>query len=195
MAEPASRLLVVAHGATARASELVFDDRSPLLRPADAGAAPRSVAGWLRGPEPACAGTLAAWGVAGAVLDGVVGPDLGTWAGRPLAEVAAADPAGLQVWSGDVAARPHGGESLAEVVTRVSAALTAHRWVPGLSVLVVPPLVARAVTVAALGAPADLLLALDVGFDARLLLSRSGPRWRLQELRRRPDAPRRPGRA
>jgi histidine phosphatase superfamily protein (branch 1) len=192
VAEPASRLLLVAHGATAGASELVFDDRSPLLRPADPGAVPRSVAAWLRGPEPACAETLDAWRVTGEVLDGVAGPDLGTWAGRPLAEVAAADPGGLQAWLGDVDARPHGGESLADLVARASATLAAHRWVPGLSVLVVPPLVARAVTVAALGAPADLLLALDVGFDARLLLSRSGARWRLQELLRRPPVARPP---
>lgn len=188
MAEAASRLLVLAHGATAGASALVFDDRGPLLRPPDPGTAPRSAAAWRRGPEPACAETLTAWGVDGEVLQGLAGPDLGTWAGRPLAAVAAADPVGLQAWLDDVDARPHGGESLAALVARVSTTLRAHRWPPGLSVLVVPPLVARAVAVAALGAPADLLPALDVGFDARLLLSRSGSRWRLQELLRRPSA-------
>lgn len=188
MAEPAARLVVVAHGPTARASALVLADDGPMLGPAVA--APTGlVTAWFRSPERACAETVAAWGSRTVTtVPALAGPDLGTWSGRPLADVAGEDAAGLQAWLTNATARPHGGETLAELVTRVGGWLGSRSWPGGPSVLVVTPLVARALTVAALEAPAQVLPGLDVGFGGRVLLSRSGFRWRLQELLRRPDA-------
>jgi broad specificity phosphatase PhoE len=186
VADPASRLRVVAHGPTAAASELVFDDRGPLLRADAVGVVSEQVGSWWSGPEPACRQTLGALGGTGDLLPALAGPDLGTWTGRPLADVAAANPAGLHAWLTDPDARPHGGETLAELVGRLGAVLAGHAWPAGTSGLVLTPLAARAITVAAVGGPAALVLALDVAAAGQLLLSRSGPRWRLQELLRRP---------
>jgi hypothetical protein len=187
VAERASRLRIVAHGPTAAASELVFDDRGPLLR-ADRVEVGDRVGSWWSGPEPACRQSLAAVGGAAEVLTALAGPDLGTWMGRPLADVAAADPAGLQAWLTDPDARPHGGETLTGLVGRLDAVLAGRAWPAGTSGLVLTPLAARAITVAALGGPAALVLALDVGYAGQVLLSRSGTRWRLLELLRRPES-------
>jgi broad specificity phosphatase PhoE len=176
---------VLAHGPTAAASALVFDDHGPLLRADRFGPVDDRVGSWWSGPEPACRQTLAGLGATGEVLPALAGPDLGAWRGRSLADVAAADPAGLQAWLAGPDARPHQGETLTELVARLAGVLTARVWPAGTSGLVVTPLVARALTVAALGGPAALVLALEVGHGGRLLLARSGPRWRLQELLRR----------
>ena len=189
MVEPPLRLLLVAHGVTAAASELVFGDEGPLLHPGPLAPPRPPVASWWSGPERACRQTLDGLGGSGEVLPGLAGPDLGDWDGRPLAEVAASDPAGLQAWLGDPDARPHGGETLAELVARLAALLSDHGWPAGTSALVVTPLVARALAVAALGAPPAVVFALDVGHGGRVLLSGRAGRWRLQELLRRPGSP------
>jgi broad specificity phosphatase PhoE len=181
---------VVAHGPTTAASDLVFDDRGPLLHAGQVGTVVDRVDLWYSGPEPACRETLNSLGCAGDVQPALAGPDLGSWSGRRLADVAATDPAGLQAWLTDPDARPHGGETLTELVGRLEGVLGGRAWPAGTSGLVVTPLVARALTCAALGGPAALVLALDVGYGGQVLLSRSGPRWRLQELlRRSPSAP------
>jgi broad specificity phosphatase PhoE len=185
VAEPASRLRVVVHGVTVAASGLVLGDQAPLRRPEPVDLRGERSDSWWSAPEPACQETAATLGDVGAVLPALAGPDLGTWSGRPLEEVAAADPTGLQAWLTDPDARPHDGETLTELVRRMAGVLGDHRWRARTSVLVVTPLAARALTAAALGAPAAVVLAVDVGHGGRVLLSRSGAQWRLQELLRR----------
>jgi broad specificity phosphatase PhoE len=168
---------------------MVFDDRGPLVRADRVDLLGDRVGSWWSGPEPACQQSLAALGGGGEVLPALAGPDLGTWTGRPLADVAAQDPSGLQAWLSSPDARPHGGETLTELVGRLAGALADRRWPAGTSGLVLTPLAARALTVAALGGPAALVLAVDVGYTGQVLLSRSGNRWRLLELLRRPPTP------
>lgn len=177
------RLVLRTHGATAAASALVFGDRSPLLAPVR----PPPTGSWQvrHGPEPACRQTAAAWAPAAEPADALVGPDLGRWTGHGLEEVALTDGAGLAAWLSDVGARPHGGESLADLVRRVGPELESLGV--GRSLWVVTPLVARALAVAALAAPAALVLALDVSFAGEVRLSRHGGQWRLQGLRRGGD--------
>jgi len=187
--EAASRLLLVAHGPTAAASRLVLGHEGPLLSPGSIALLEPRVRSWWSGPEEACRQTLAALGAAGAVLPALAGPDLGAWTGRSLGQVAAEDPSGMQAWLTDADARPHGGETLAELVHRLTDTLAAQTWAGGTNAVVVTPLVARALTVAALGGAPALVFGLDVGYGGRVLLSRSGPRWRLQELLRHPVGP------
>jgi broad specificity phosphatase PhoE len=184
VSEAAARLTVLAHPATTAASALVFGDRNPLLRPESVRPLTVSVAGWACGPEPAARQTAALLGADEATVEPLLADaDLGRWAGRPLADVAADDPDGLRAWLEDPAARPHGGETTAELVDRLRTLLD-RSWVPGPSVLVVAPLVARGLVVVALDAPASVLPHVDVAHGGRVQLSRSGIRWRLQELLR-----------
>lgn len=177
------RLVLLAHGATAAASALVFGDRTPLL----GSVRPPPTGSWhvRHGPEPACRQTAEAWEPAAEPAGALAGPDLGRWTGHGLEEVARTDGAGLAAWLSDVEARPHGGESLADLVRRVTPELESLG--AGRSLWVVTPLVARALAVAALAAPAALVLSLDVSFAGEVRLSRHGGRWRLQGLRRGGD--------
>ena len=184
MNEPAARLTVLAHPATTAASALVLGDRSPLLRPDRVAPLTQAVRGWVCGPEPAARETAGLLGGAAVTVEPwLAEADLGLWAGRRLADVAAEDPDGLQAWVENPDARPHGGETVAELVHRLKAVLD-RPWAPARSVLVVTPLVARALVVAALGAPASVLAHVDVAHGGRVQLSRSGTQWRLQELLR-----------
>jgi broad specificity phosphatase PhoE len=189
------RLRVRAHDPTARASDLVFADDGPLLSPTQvAGPArvpvPAGAGPALCGPEPACGQTAERQGWPVRVSPLLRGPDFGSWSGRTLGEVAELDPAGLAAWLGDPEARPHGGESLAGLVGRV-ADLLQHPPPAGDGsgerprVWVATPLVVRALVVAALGAPAAVIFAVDVAFGGEVLLSGAGGRWRLQGLSRR----------
>ncbi|WP_375424558.1 histidine phosphatase family protein [uncultured Friedmanniella sp.] len=182
------RLRFRAHAPTARASALVFGDDGPLrsLPPAVAtGGAAASGWAWC-GPEPACGQSAEAEGWRVLVSDRLRGPDVGRWTGLGLAEVAAADPEGLSRWLSDPDARPHGGETLTELVSRVGDLLRQPEpntdEQPGL--WVVTPLVVRALVVAALDAPAVVIFSVDVGFGGEVQLSGSGRTWRLQSLSR-----------
>ena len=96
--------------------------------------------------------------------------------------MASEDPGGLDAWLRDPYAAPRGGESLAELITRVGAVLDDHQWPDGRSVVVVTPLVARALLVHALGAMPEVILRIDIAPLGRALISRSQQTWRLTSL-------------
>ncbi|WP_197719801.1 MULTISPECIES: histidine phosphatase family protein [Pseudonocardia] len=102
-------------------------------------------------PEPASVATCAAVGRGGAVDAELRGWDAGRWAGRALDAVAVEDPAGVAQWLADPGAAPHGGESLLDLLDRVTSWLGAAR--PGHTLAVCGPAVVRAATVVVLGAP------------------------------------------
>jgi broad specificity phosphatase PhoE len=177
----ASRLVLYAHGETSGTRELVFDDRSELRHP-EAVTAPGRVLSWSCGPEPACAETARLMGGQPAVVPELANVDLGRWRGRTLAQVGEEDPDGLTRWMSDPHAAPHGGESLAELVTRVGSWCDGRDWPPGRHVAVVAPLVARAMAVHALAAAPEVIFRIDLAPLGRVGVSRSGVGWRLQQL-------------
>ena len=107
--------------------------------------------------------------------------DFGAWTGKALIDVASEDTAGLEAWLHDPSAAPHGGESLAKLINRV-AALDDHPWPDGRNVVVVTPLVARALLVHALGAAPEVIFHIDIAPLGRASLSRSNSAWRLARL-------------
>ena len=179
-----ARLLVVGHAATVQARAMIFGDRSELARPVSR--LERRLTRWVCGPEPACLATAAGLGAAGGelALDGLAGCDFGQWQGRSLAEVAESDPTGVERWTRDPDARPHDGETLTEMVTRVGAQLAETDWPAGGSAAVVTPLVARAAAVWALQADPAVIFRIDVAPLGAVALSGASARWRLQELTR-----------
>lgn len=178
----AVRLLVLAHAPTERTRDAVFgagDGLLPLSAAPDLGRVGRCRCGPERAPRE-----TAAWvGQPADPLPGLAGCDFGTWSGLALADVVGADPAGLDSWLTDPYAAPHGGESLAGLVARVGDAVDSDPWVEGRNLAVVTPLVARALAVHALAAPAEVIFRVDVGPLGLVTLSRSGSAWRLQGLR------------
>lgn len=174
------KLSLIALGPTTGARDAVFGETGELLEPPALAVRPGTVV--YCAPEPACRQTAASSGTEPVELDGLRGPDFGSWCGLALQQVLESDLAGLQSWLSDPAAAPHGGESLAVQLRRVGAILDATGWPEQGATVVATAATVRAACVHALGAPAESLLHLDIapGSTARISLTRGT--WRLQSL-------------
>lgn len=137
------------------------------------------VDGWLAAPAAAARQTARAAGHEPVVEAALADCRYGRWAGRPLAEVAADEPLGVQAWLTDPDAAPHGGESVTALVARVGSWL--DRWAadPRRVVAVTHATVVRAALVYALGLPPDGFGRLDVAPLSVTRLRRRGDRWTL----------------
>jgi broad specificity phosphatase PhoE len=178
----AQRLLIVAHAATPRTRALVFGQPGGPLSGEIRRLSGR-VASWSSGPEDACEATAVRLGGHPERIPELRECDFGAWTGRALTDIATEHPSELQSWLRDPYAAPHGGESLAELITRVGRVLDDHPWPNGRSVVVVTSLVARALVVHALGAGPEVIFRIDVSPLGRVQISRSDSVWRLYELR------------
>ena len=176
----AQRLLVVAHGPTAGAREAIFGDSGYLVDAAAIYPVTARVAWWRHGPEPASAETAARLGGPGEAMPRLGTCDFGSWTGRSLADVGAEDPDAVGLWLTNAHAKPHGGESLSELISRVGAAVDETVWPDGQSIVVVCPLVAQALVVHALEGPSEMIFRIDVSPLGRMKLSRSRDSWRLR---------------
>jgi broad specificity phosphatase PhoE len=177
----AQRLLVVAHAATPATWALVFGDPGGPLQ-GDVRRLSGRVASWVSGPEAACTATAVRLGGSAEQIADLREVDFGAWAAKALVDVVSDDPSGLDLWLRDPYAAPHGGESLAELITRVGRVLDDHPWPHGRSVVVVTPLAARALLVHALGAAPEVIFRLDMPPLGQALISRSNGVWRLEGL-------------
>jgi broad specificity phosphatase PhoE len=177
----AQRLLVVAHAATPETHASVFGQRGEPV-PGEVPQLKGRVVSWFSGPERACQTTAARLGGRAEVIPELRDCDFGEWTGLSLGHVAADDPSGLDAWLRDPSVAPHGGESLADMITRVASPLDEYPWPEGRSVAVVTSLVARALTVRALSASPEAILHIDIGPLGRVSLSRSQRVWRLVRL-------------
>jgi broad specificity phosphatase PhoE len=177
----AQRLLIVGHAPTPANVALIFGD---LGRPhlGDVRRLNGRVRSWLSGPEEACTATAVRLGGQPETLSDLRECDFGEWSGRALIDLVTEGPSAVESWLYDPYAAPHGGESLAKLITRVGAVLDDHPWPDGRTVAVVTPLVARAAAIHALGAPPEVIFRVDIGPLGRVLISRSDQVWRLQGL-------------
>ncbi|MGY0020555.1 histidine phosphatase family protein [Streptomyces sp. cg35] len=163
-----SRVLLVTPALSAAQRRAAFDDGDP-LDPAGAERA-RAAAGSLPAdarvvvsPSARCRETAAALGLSTASTAAeLAGIDAGSWRGRTLDEVGAAEPEALGRWLTEPGTAAPGGESVAQVCARVA------RWLGGVEpgagrlVAVVEPDVVRAAVVQAIGAPPAAFWRLDV---------------------------------
>ena len=104
--------------------------------------------------------------------------DTGHWRGKALAEIAPDD---LAAWLTDPDYAGHGGESVAALIARVEAFLSA-RLAAGSVVAVTHGAVLRAALAAVLGAPASAFWRIDAPPLTMLTLSSDGRRWALRGL-------------
>lgn len=180
-----TRLTLLCHGATAATAEGRFPDDEPLLAGSDLDAG--RVAGALRPvgralTSPALAARQTAAHVSPeAVVDGMLADcDYGRWRGCSLTEIEAMDPAGLAAWMTDPDAAPHGGESLAALIQRVSAWLGLRATEGGRLLAVTHAAVMRAAVVAVLDAPPSAFWCIDVEPFGVIELTSNGARWALR---------------
>jgi broad specificity phosphatase PhoE len=181
------RLTLIAHAATDATRQAAF--------PLDEGLEPRGLdraaglAGHLGRVDAAWAGpslrarqTAAALGLSASVDPALADIDLGDWAGRPLAEVASADAEGLALWTTDPAATPHGGESVAQLLRRVSTWLDRMQSSKGRRVAVTHAAVIRAAMVLVLDANPRSFWRIDVEPLCFARLDAHGGQWKLRSF-------------
>ena len=185
-----TRLLLIVHAETSatRAARFALDEGLNERGQAAAAAAAGSLDARARlacGPALRCRQTAAALvggplPAADALDDRLDDWDLGSWAGRTLAEVGAQDPGRTQAWLEDPDAAPHGGESLSRLLTRVGSYLTEVAQRPGHHVAVTHAAAVRAAVVLVLGATPAGFWRIDVVPLTRVFLSAHAGRWNLR---------------
>ena len=144
-------------------------------------AMPRSAAAFAA-PARAAVETATALGFNASVIDELRDLDVGAWAGRSLADIAATEPQAAAAFIANPEFAGHGGEAIAAFIARFD------RWLAGIAerretmIAVASPAVVRAVFVAAVRAPPSSLWHVDVAALATLKLSSDGRRWAVREL-------------
>jgi broad specificity phosphatase PhoE len=126
--------------------------------------------------------TAAAAGLDAEVVPALAECDFGTWAGRTLAQVDAQDADGTRAWMTDPDARPHGGETLAELLERVGDWLDEQARLRGRAIAVTHGGVVKAAVVHALAAPPVAFWRIDVAPLAATELHSHDGRWTLARV-------------
>jgi broad specificity phosphatase PhoE len=187
------RLLLVRHAPTEQTRDAHFgDDAPPTPRGLEQAAAlvprlPRAQRA-LTSPAEIARATAEALGLAGVEEDPALEDwDFGAWAGRPLDEVLAEEPAAVRAWMTDPEAAPPSGERLVDVLERGADWLEAlgrtdtGEDAPAI-VAVTHAAVVRACVVAALGAPPSAFWTLDVAPLSITELRHRDKRWRVRSI-------------
>lgn len=181
------RLTLICHGATAATRDARFPSDEP-IEPASARLA-ASLGGDLRhadrvraAPARRAIETARALALAAplAIDEALRDLDHGDWAGRTLADVAGSDPEGLAAWMADPGCRPHGGETITDLILRVSSWLDERLAERGHSIAVTHVPVVRAAILVLLDAPPQSFWRIDVVPLATVELSGDGRRWALR---------------
>jgi broad specificity phosphatase PhoE len=180
-----ARLLLLRHGTTSAVRAAAFpldeglDDRGRAEAHALRAHLP-SGAVVLRSPARRAAETAAALGHPTAPVDeGLREAGFGSWAGRVLADLHAADPEPVVAWMTDPAFTPPGGESLEDLAARVGAWMATRAGDAAPLVAVTHGGVVRAAIAVALGAPASAAWRIDVTPGSLTELHAHDGRWRL----------------
>ena len=131
------------------------------------------------GPEQRTRQTAAALGLEATATADLKELDYGSWRGMSLEEVQAHDPTGLGEWLGDVHAAPHGGESIAELISRTDQWLR-QRTSSSHTIAITHSAFIRAAIVLAVGAPESSFWRIDIVPLSVTDLRWSGHRWKLR---------------
>ncbi|BCZ22519.1 histidine phosphatase family protein [Mycobacterium senriense] len=177
-----ARLTLLSHGMT----DAMADGRFPADEPLNAvgrrqveamdgvaGSAQRR----LCGPEQRTRQTAKLLGLQAESEPRLADLDCGRWRGESLAVL---PPNELEAWLGQPGAAPHGGESIADLISRVSLWLESLTANPLRTVAVTHPAVIRAAIVAALDITPASFWRIDVEPVTRVVLHFRGGRWTLR---------------
>ena len=182
MGTSTTRLTLIRHAPSDATRRSAFPvDEPPDARGLDEAAAlaprlGRFDAAWS-GPALRARQTAEALGLRATVATELDECDFGAWRGRTLAELDDEDPVAVAAWIEDPAAAPHGGESLLELLDRVSGWLEARAAEGGRVVAVTHAGVIRAALVCALDAPPLAFWRFDVAPLSRTVLHAHDGRW------------------
>lgn len=177
-----ARLTLVSHGMT----DAMADGRFPADEPLNAigrrqveamGGAAGPESRRLCGPERRTRQTAKLLGLRAEIEPRLADLDCGRWRGEALSAVPAGE---IGAWLGQPGAAPHGGESIVDLISRVSGWLESLTANPLRTVAVTHPAVIRAAIVAALDVDPASFWRIDVQPVARVVLHFRGGRWTLR---------------
>ncbi len=182
-----SRLILLRHAATTASRRRAFPDDEPLD---DAGAltvarervALPALDSVFCSPARRARQTAAALALQPHIDPALIECDFGSWRGRELADLYATDREAAEVWMTDPAAAPHGGESMLELIDRVSAWLRLPSSREGRVLAITHGGVIRAAITIALGAPPSALWRIHLDPLDCLILDTSESGLRLRGL-------------
>jgi len=187
------RLTLLCHGATSATRAAAFPRGGEPLEPGTLEAA-RDLGSHFRGtraitsPAVGARQTAEALGVPAAVDVSLRDCDYGRWAGRDLRAVAEAEPEAFAAFLANPDARPHDGESLAELCDRTAAWLETLIRERGRILAVTHASIIRAALLAALSAPFDAFWRIDVMPLSTIELLSDSRRWVWRAAREAPRA-------
>jgi len=133
----------------------------------------------LAGPEQRCLQTAELLGLHPTVDPRLADLDCGRWRGDVLGGVR---PAELAVWLTEPTSAPHGGESVVDLLGRVSGWLESVVAGDSRTVAVTHPAVIRAAILLALDAPPKSFWRIDVGPTSRTEMHYRGHVWTMRSL-------------
>ena len=161
-----SRLTLISHAPTQAQRRAAFPadeclDEQEFAKIAALGwQAPRARRIWSS-PERQTQQTSQALGLSAAIAPELRDCHYGAWRGRELNELQSLEPESVLAWLTDAAASPHGGESIIDLINRVSRWLDEQRDA-GHTLAVTHPAVIRGAIVHALQAPAQSFWRIDI---------------------------------
>jgi broad specificity phosphatase PhoE len=182
-----TRLVLIAHGATAATRRAAF----PLDEPIEAAA--RELAETLgpelmpahrvyTAPELRARETAMALGLAAEPQGLLADLDLGRWRGKTFDAMLTEGPEAIAAWTSDPASRAHGGESVDELMARVKPWLDHQREAGGKVIAVTHPAVLRAAVTIVIGAPSSSFWRIDIGPLTQVELRGDERRWTLRSI-------------
>lgn len=175
------RLTLVSHALTDAMAAGRFPTDEPLSpvghRQVDASIELGPVDAAYCGPEKRTRQTAELLGVRAEVQPRLADLDCGRWRGDVLSGV---HPAELAIWLTDPVRAPHGGESVADLISRVRGWMDTLADSRGRVVAVTHPAVVRAAILVALDAPPKSFWRIDIAPVSRTVLHFRGHAWTLR---------------
>jgi broad specificity phosphatase PhoE len=182
------RLTLIANASTpaARAAAFPMDEGLDDYGRRDAAALSaefRNVAVVFASPARRALETAAALGLDPEIDTALRDLDLGSWAGKTLADIAQSDEDGLASWLSDPAFVLHGGESIIGLFKRISVWLDTISAREGRIVAITHPAILRVAILAAIRASPVSYWHIDIAPLSVVELSSNGRRWALKSIR------------
>lgn len=179
------RLVLIRHSTTAAVRAGAFPSDEPLDAPG-AAAARAAARAWSEaehrcGPARRVRETAELLGLQARVEPAIAEADFGSWRGRTLAEIDRERPDDVADWLAEPESAPHGGESLADVHSRVAAWMAQLAGRNGSTVAVTSGGVIKAAITIALGAPVRAAWQVDVSPLSETVLMAWDGRWSLRQ--------------
>ncbi|MEI7931493.1 MAG: histidine phosphatase family protein [Alphaproteobacteria bacterium] len=133
-------------------------------------------------PAQAARETAQALGLSAMVDDTLRDCDYGRWKGLKFQQVLLKEPVKLVAWMKNPSGAPHGGETIDQVLARVTAWLTLRGAAKGHTVAITHPAVIRAAVVHVLEAGPQSFWRVDIVPLAKVDLRTNGRRWVLRSI-------------